>query len=80
MSSPTTFIDKLGRTGGQDDRVLVAMVDDEDMPQLAIATVVEVITREPNPFASELSVRVRVGDGESQIYEPDEIVLLLTTR
>ncbi|MDP9903232.1 hypothetical protein [Arthrobacter bambusae] len=76
MSSTTTFVDKLGSTGGQDDRVMVAVLDDEDMPQLAIATVVDVITHEPTPFTPELSVRVRIDDEESQMYEPGEIVVL----
>lgn len=77
--SSQTFTDKLGVTGAQDATVLVPVLDDEDMPQLAVATVVDVITREPNPFASELSVRVRVGDRESQIYEPGEIIVLPPT-
>ncbi|MDP9904600.1 hypothetical protein [Arthrobacter bambusae] len=71
-----SFTDMLGVTGRSGDRVLAAGFDRREMPVLEIATVLEVITREPNPFASGLSLRVRVGDGESRIYEPGEIVVI----
>lgn len=56
--------------------MIVPVCGDDGMPQLAIAEVVDVVVREPNPFASELSVRTRVGNDESCMYEPDEVVLL----
>lgn len=74
--STATFTDKLGATGRTGDQVVVPICNDDGLPQLAIAEVVEVVVREPNPFASELSVRTRVGDDESCVYEPDEIVIL----
>jgi hypothetical protein len=76
VMSAATFSDKLGATGTAGDRVIVPICNDHGLPQLAIAEVVEVVVREPNPLASELSVRTRVGDDESCVYEPDEVVLL----
>ncbi|QNE18160.1 hypothetical protein F1D05_09975 [Kribbella qitaiheensis] len=75
----STFTDKLGIIGRAGDRVIIAVCNDDMMPQLAIAQVVEIVAREPNPFASGLSVRTRIGDDESCVYEPDEVVLLTVT-
>jgi hypothetical protein len=75
----TTFTDKLGIIGRTGDQVIVPICDDDGSPELAIAEVVEIVVREPNPFASEVSVRTRVGDAESCVYEPDEIVLVAVT-
>lgn len=77
--STRTFTDKLGATGRTGDQVIVPICNDDGLPQLAIAEVVEVVVREPNPFASELSVRTRIGDDESCVYEPDEVVILAAT-
>jgi hypothetical protein len=77
MSS--TFTDKLGIIGRTGDQVIVPICNDDGLPELAIAEVVEIVIREPNPFASEASVRTRVGDAESCVYEPDEIVLVAVT-
>lgn len=74
-----TFTDKLGMIGRIGDQVIVPVCGDGGMCQLAIAEVVDAVVREPNPFASELSVRTRVGDDESCVYEPDEVVLLAVT-
>lgn len=71
-----TFTDKLGAEGRAGNQVIVPVCDDDNMPQLAIAEVVAVVVREPSPFASELSVRTRIGDDESRIYEPDEVIVL----
>lgn len=76
---PATFTDKLGITGRTGDQVIVPVCNDDGLPHLAVAEVIEVVVREPNPFASELSVRTRVGDDESCVYEPDEVVLLAAT-
>lgn len=75
-----TFTDKLGIIGRTGDQVIVPVCGDDGMPQLAVAEVVDVVVREPNPLASELSVRTRVGNDESCIYEPNEVVLLPVTR
>lgn len=74
--SNATFTDQLGATGRTGNQVIVPICNDDGLPQIAIAEVVEVVVREPNPFASELSVRTRVGDDESCVYEPDEVVIL----
>ncbi|MDP9904594.1 hypothetical protein [Arthrobacter bambusae] len=71
------FIDKLGVTGKIGDQVVVPVLDDNDMPQLEIAAVIDIVRRPPSPLASELSVRTRVGDDESGIYEPEEIIVLV---
>jgi hypothetical protein len=79
---PATFTDKLRIIGRTGDHVIVPVCNDDGLPQLAIAEVaevVDVVVREPNPFASELGVRTRVGDDESCVYEPDEVVLLAAT-
>lgn len=76
---PATFSDKLGIIGRTGDQVIVPVCNDDGLPQLAIAEVVDVVVREPNPLASELSLRTRVGDHESCVYEPDEVVLLAAT-
>jgi hypothetical protein len=74
-----TFTDKLGIIGRTGDQVIVPICNDDGMPQLAIAKVVDVVVQEPSPFASGLNVRTRVGDDESCVYEPDEVVLLAVT-
>lgn len=74
-----TFTDKLGIIGRAGDQVIVPVCGGNGMPQLEIAQVVEVVVREPNPFSPELSVRTRVGDHESCVYEPGEVVLLAVT-
>ena len=71
-----TFTDKLGIGGRAGDQVIVPVCDDRNMPQLAVAEVVEVVVREPNPFASEISVRTRIEDDESRVYEPYEVIVL----
>lgn len=75
-ASAKTFTDKLGRTGHEGDRIVVPAIDEGGLPQLEFATVVEIIVREPSPFASTLSVRTRVGDDESAVYEPDEVLIV----
>ncbi|WP_394941209.1 hypothetical protein [Psychromicrobium sp. YIM B11713] len=77
ISGSSSFIDKLGVIGKVGDQVVVPVVDEDTMPQLAIATVVEIIRRLPSPFVSELSIRTRSDDDESCIYEPEEIVVLV---
>lgn len=82
-----SFIDKLGFIGEIGDQVVVPVLDEDDMPQLAIATVVDIVRRPPSPFAPVAcppaslrpgpSVRTRSGDDESCIYEPEEIVVLV---
>lgn len=81
--TPAGFTDGLGNAGHEDDAVVVPTCDDDGFPQLALARVVEVVVREPSPFASELSVRVRLddpADQESRVYEPDEVVVVVRDR
>lgn len=74
-----TFTDRLGTIGRTGDHVIVPVCGDDGMPQLAVAEVVDLVVREPNPFASELSVRTRVGHADSCVYEPEEVVLVAAT-
>lgn len=74
--SRPTFIDKLSTIGKVGDRVIVPVLNDSEMAELEIATVIDVIEQDPNPFTAELIVRTRIGDGESVVYEPHEIVVL----
>ncbi|MDP9903218.1 hypothetical protein [Arthrobacter bambusae] len=70
------FTDKLGATGEAGDQVIVPVLDQDGYAQLTLATVVEVIRQAPSPFTSELSVRTRVDNEESCIYEPEDIIVL----
>lgn len=75
----TSFTDKLGNIGHEGGFVIVPVLGDNEFPQLAVAEVIEVITRSTNTHLPELSVRTRVPGDESGIYQAYEIVVLPAT-
>ncbi|WP_146080157.1 hypothetical protein [Pseudoclavibacter sp. RFBG4] len=75
----TAFIDKLGNAGTIDDQIIMAVLGHGLMglPELAVATVLDIITRGTSPVAPQVSLRVRINvGGESMPIEPHDVIVL----